>query len=694
MPLQFTWKKAIIGTLAMSLVIGGSSYIAAPAPVYAATTSAGLSTPFTDINKGHWAEKHIAKLALQGIITGYEVGTSGTYTFQPSKNVSQEEAVLMALRFAGLIDKVDTGADYGFPDTFVVSNYFKPYIVLAFNEGLLDSSELTIAAKDTSVAWGKRPASREWVTKLIIKAIGKSEVADGLQNTTSSFSDGGSIDPIYNGYVNAAAQLGLVKGITETKFDPKANVTRASLATIFSRAQSQFVVDYEGQTTGIATKITDSSITLYSNKVETSYALDENTLYYTYLNDSPITRAELLAYGDVTVIAKNGKALYVEAKGDTVHTTSTSGTFLRNVDDEKKLYLWINKMPVPFDYDDSVVVEDTEGTPLKLSDLKADSVVSIVQDTFRDKPLTLKIVTAPIVNQNTVKGLFFSTDGKIITIKSGNTLVTKYLAKAVDVEIEGLKEATLDDLLAETDQIELTLNADEQVSKIKVESRKVEVLDDSKIASFVEDMKLLTIVDFDGKNPKVLYLTDKTKVEYYGTIISVEGSYDLLLQGTQVILSYTGDKVVSIKIVTTYTGKFVSIDTLDYELKVKLDSGSTITLPYSANYLETPGSNATPLSELKKDDVITVELNPTQESVIKIKAHRNVNYKVEIIDILNKKIRVKAATGTGNAFDLSIKDLPLTNKDGKEALIGNIAVGDTITASYVGTSAVSVQLNK
>lgn len=685
MPIHINGKKAVIGALALSLAFGGG-YAAAPHAAYAAAN--GLNTPFSDISSGHWAEKHVAKLALQNIISGYPNGT-----FAPSKDVSQQEAVLMALRFAGLMDKVDNdpSAVIEFNDSFVVSNSFKKYVLVAFNEGLLDTSEMSQAANVPGTPWGTKPASREWVTKLIIKAIGKTGLADGLKNTPSSFTDGGQIDSRYLGYVNAAVELELVKGVTETTFQPKANITRASLATILSFAQAQFEVDYEGQTSGIVSKLSDSSLTVYENGVETSYALDENTLYYTYKNTVPISKSSLLLYGDITVIAKDGVAKYVEVKSDTVHTTTVAGTFLRNVADEKKIYLWINKVPVPFDYNDSVIVEDTAGTPVKLSDLKADSPISIVQDSFRDKPLVVKIVTAPVASQNTVKGLFFSTDGKIITIKEGSSLSTKYLAKEVEVEIEGLKEAALDDLLKETDQVELTLNADEQVTKIKVESRKVEVLDQAKIASFVEDMKLLTIVDAEGKNPKSLYLTDKTKVDFYGTFISVESSYDLLLQGTQVILSYTGDKVVSIKIVTSYTGKFVSIDTLDYELKIKLDTGATLTLPYSANYVETPGSNTTPLAQLKKDDIITVELNPTQESVIKIKAHRDVTYTVQVIDIMNKKIRVQPATGS--AFELSIKDLPLTDKDGKEATIGNISVGSSITASYVGLLPTAIRVN-
>lgn len=688
MPVHVNGKKAVIGALALSLVFG-SGYIAAPQAAYAETTTA-MTTPFTDIAKGHWAEKHIAKLSLQGIIAGYRQASTGTYYFAPNKNVSREEAVLMVLGFAGLLNKVDPNVDYGFADGFVVSKFFKPYVALAFSEGLLDSSEIELAAQDTTVSWGTTPASREWVTKLAIKAIGKAELADSLGNTASAFADGGDIGSQYLGYVNAAVQLELVKGVTATAFQPKANVTRASLATILSFAQSQYEVEYAGQTTGIATSISDNLLTVYKDGQQTSYTLDDSTLYYTYLNTSPITKSGLLLYGDITVIAKNGVAKYVEVKGDTAHTTTISGTLGRIVTDEKKIYLWINNNPTPFAYDDSVVIEDTEGNPLKLSDLKTDSVISIVLDTFRASPLAIKIVSAPLSSLNAVKGLFYSTDGKLITIKDANGLTTKFLAEDVAVEIEGLKEPTMDDLLNETDQVELTLNEKEQVTKIKVVGRQVETLSDVKIASFVEDMKLLTVVDLDGKQPKVLYITDKTKVEYYGTPLTLAGSIDLLTQGLQVVISYTGDKVVSMKIVSEFTGKFVSIDTDNYEIKIKLDSGRIITIPYSNPYVEIPGSTTGQLSELKKDDLVTLELSPTQENAIKIKLHRSVEYQVLVIDYMNKKLRVKTATGT--PFDLSIADVAITDKNGIAKNVGDVTVGSTIVASYIGAYPKAIQL--
>src|SRR5690606_32555738 len=140
MPIQRTWKTIVSSALAITLVTGsGAAILSEPVGIYAA--SLGGSTPFVDIKSGHWAEKHIAKLALQGIINGYENKAEGTFSFKPEQGIKQQEAVLMALRFAGLVDQADIQAMNAFPDSFTVGQFYKPYIELAFKEGLLDRQQ-------------------------------------------------------------------------------------------------------------------------------------------------------------------------------------------------------------------------------------------------------------------------------------------------------------------------------------------------------------------------------------------------------------------------------------------------------------------------------------------------------------------------------------------------------------------------
>ncbi|MBD2869721.1 S-layer homology domain-containing protein [Paenibacillus arenilitoris] len=683
MTLHFAGKKILVGALALSLVAG--SGLAAPVNVHAAA----LSTPFTDISSGHWAEKHVAKLALQGIITGYASGS--TYVFKPNQSVSQQEAVLMALRFAGLDDQVDDDAIIGFPNNFTVNNYYKPYILLAFSLGLLDQQEeYANAAKDAKVSWGTKPASREWVTKLMIRAIDKEDEAERLKDAASSFADAGQIDGKYKGYVNAASELELVKGVTAEKFDPKANVTRASLATLFSRAQKLYPVEYVGQTDGILTKLTDTAVTLYSEGKETTYTVDADTLYYHYDSEKAITKQQLIEYGDASVIAKDGKALYVEVKGETQHVKSTSGTLDRVIAGENKIYVWINNEPIPFYYTDSTAIVDSEGKPLSLGDLQRDTPISIVQDTFRDNPATIKIVAAPASTPTMAKGTFYGTVGDTITIMEGTSLVSKFLADSVTVEIDGMAGATTADLLKEADQVELSLNATGEVTKIKVTNRNVKVLAGAQIAAFLYDKKLLTIVDASGLNAQALYFTDKTRIDYNGSSITLASASSMLTQNRKVVVSYTGNTIVSLQFVTGYTGTLTSINGSTSQLTVKLDSGAEVTLPYQNAGIEINGITSASLTDLKIGDTLTLGLTSTQDRIASIKVHSLTQYEVVSVDAINKKLRIKNATTP--LFELSVLSTQLLNEAGATLTVNQIAPGAIVNATYVGKQTTVVRV--
>lgn len=684
MTFKFASKKIIVGALTFSLVAGSSFVI--PSQVGAA---AALTTPFTDIAAGHWAEKHIAKLALQQIIQGY-TAAGNTFIFSPNKSVSQEEAVIMALRFAGLANKVDNTSEIGFPASFKVSNYFKPYILLAFQEGLLDQTdEYANASKDSKTAWGTKPASREWVTKLMVRAIGQDSEAVRLQNTASTFTDSAQITSKYLGYVNLASKLELVKGVTTAKFDPKANVTRASIATMFSRAQKLYPVAYEGQSNGIVTKITENSMTVYSDKKETTYSLGSDTLYYRFDSETPITKQQLLEYGDVTVIAKDGKALYVEVQGDEAHAKTLTGTLDRVITAEKKLYIWMDNKPVEIYYTDAVSIVDNEGKAIALSSIKRDSQITIIQDTFRDIPMTLKIIAASQANPTAASGIFYGTDGELITIKEGTNLVSKFMASNVVVEINGMVNATTVDLIKEADQVELTLNADDKVTKIKVTNRNVKILAGAQIASYVYDKKLLTIVDANGVNAQALYFTDRTKIEYNGAAMSLASSYNLLTQNRKIVISFTGNTIVSLQFLTKYVGTLVSLNSTGNLITVKIDGGAEVSLPYNSSYVEIAGLTNATYSDLKVGEMLTLELNNGQDRVSTIKTNRSIQYEVVSVDTMNKKLRVKNATTA--AFDLYALNAELINDAGAKLNIEQFTAGSIINVSYLGTQAQSIR---
>ncbi len=98
-------KKVVSAVIAGMMVMGsGTAVFADNASNNTAAQSTAASALFKDVKSGYWAEKHIYKLASQSIL----LGNNGL--FRPNDNVTQQEAVTMAIRFAGLEGKVDKNA--------------------------------------------------------------------------------------------------------------------------------------------------------------------------------------------------------------------------------------------------------------------------------------------------------------------------------------------------------------------------------------------------------------------------------------------------------------------------------------------------------------------------------------------------------------------------------------------------------
>lgn len=174
--------KAVSAAMAGFMVFGGAGTAigASAAPAAAAQSASGGA--FSDVKVGLWAEKHIYKLAAQGIV----IGNNGQ--FRPNDSVTQQEAVLMALRFMKTDKQADSETAVVLPDGIEADNYFKPYVVLAFKQGLLDRTAESASVKDKQ-HWGKRAASREWIAELLIRALGKTQDAQAVGAEPTGFAD-------------------------------------------------------------------------------------------------------------------------------------------------------------------------------------------------------------------------------------------------------------------------------------------------------------------------------------------------------------------------------------------------------------------------------------------------------------------------------------------------------------------------
>lgn len=174
---------------------------------------------FNDI-VGHWAKTTIEELATRGVING----VSST-SFAPDASITRAEFVALAARSVGIKEVSYNGA---YADVYE-ADWFSKTVQAAKNAGLIDEN----------MTWegfsGYSSISREEMTSIVVNAYKAAKNQEAPKQDISSFEDKDSISEWAKGYVEGALGLGIIKGKSETIFDPVSNATRAEAATMIKR---------------------------------------------------------------------------------------------------------------------------------------------------------------------------------------------------------------------------------------------------------------------------------------------------------------------------------------------------------------------------------------------------------------------------------------------------------------------------
>jgi hypothetical protein len=382
-----------VSTVALSAMVWSGAAGMIPA------ASAAAGSPFQDVPSASWswAEKHITKLYLQGVISGKSEGI-----FDPKGSIRREDAVILAIRFMGLTDEVDTTGAIVFPSSFVVDDYAKPYVMEAFRRKLLlTEEEYALANSEKGASWGKAPASREWIARLLVRAIGMEDEAAANEGKSTAFSDNGKIGDEYRKYVLTAVNEKLVAGVTATTFEPKQSVNRAQIAALFGRAESKISVAYSGQVTGVLMSVVDNQLTLmHDDGSMHNYTLTPDTMYARYDSDTTIQASALKPYSKVILIHdRNGAIGYVEQTDDNTYVKTVEGKFTKY--NASRVYLDVGDEIKDYGYDTAPAVTDAQGNAIKLSDIPADAPITLTVDAIRATPKILSIaVKQSLVNKS------------------------------------------------------------------------------------------------------------------------------------------------------------------------------------------------------------------------------------------------------------------------------------------------------
>lgn len=752
------WRKALACVTLAALAWTG---VAVPVP----GGTASAATPFSDVKPGHWAEKHIHKLALQGLLLG---NVDGTY--KPADPVTREQAVLIALRFLGLEDDVPEATM--FPEFFEVSDYYKKYVNYAFRQNLLRSEEeFGLAQSEAGRHWGKAPATREWLARLIVRTIGKEAEATAKAGAGTGFADDARIGEEYRGYVRAAVDLGLIKGVTETEFRPQDIVNRATIATLFSRAQSVYPVAYSGQTSGILFERTPDRLTvLHEDGTMTDYTVSADTFFYRADAEAAASPDDMVTYGAVTVISRDGRvADYVELLDATPKVAAYEGTFLWLDENTQELFIRVGNERRQFAYDANHPprVTDLEDQLLSLGDLETNMPVKVLVDTLRtpgrvvsvsvklsavnktgkgtivsvdaaartvtvtdaegnretrsvaeealitlDKRLmdlemlqpgdvvtyTVKagVITAITVNQRlarTVSGTLYDVDtGKktILYRENGENKFIPYVS-GVTVSIDGLENAGVLDLL-EGDELLMTLDNENRVKAIKVTNRSVRLMSGATVVEFLASRNLLIVDDAEG-GTHTFYLSPNVRYELDGEKLKADDGKNRLTRSQKLDIRYSGNTVYAVSFVTRYVGSLLEVDKTGQTLKLALENGTTVTIPYhSYAGVEVYGSDTyKDVGDLRYGDRITVVLDSSQSEAVLIKLEQKVQFEVVSVDSSGNKIRGKRGNQPVVEWTVGTQ-LPLLDSNGTPASVWAVPVGAHVNVTYMGQTPVQIKL--
>lgn len=265
-----------------------------------------IKLEFEDVwQEADWAQKYIASLAAKKVFEGYDDGK-----FRPNKPVSRIEAIVAAVRLMGLREEAEDkdmlDEDIDFDDERHIRKahgWAVGYIVVAQEEGLLDNIDGKLQPE--------KPATRLWVTELLVRALELEDEAEDKMDAKLDFRDHHEIPRDKVGFVKVAVDEGFMNGYPNGKFQPNKPVTRAELAAMLERAEGRLIEAGDEAARGtVVREVRDDTLVLEQKGQTNRYELDPDA--FIFRNGKKVS-ADALQRGDVVFIRSyNDVVIFVE----------------------------------------------------------------------------------------------------------------------------------------------------------------------------------------------------------------------------------------------------------------------------------------------------------------------------------------------------------------------------------------------
>ena len=168
----------------------------------------------------HWARPEIEIMQIQGVING-----KSTKLFAPEDNITRAEFLALIVRAVGV-----STVDYANAYNDVTADKWYAATVQAGKDAGIINPGMTANGFEPEKA-----ITREEMTSMIAAGYKILTGKDADKATIDHFTDKGSISAWASEDVQKAVGLGIIKGITDTTFEPKLNATRAQAAVMIFR---------------------------------------------------------------------------------------------------------------------------------------------------------------------------------------------------------------------------------------------------------------------------------------------------------------------------------------------------------------------------------------------------------------------------------------------------------------------------
>ncbi|MHA0856955.1 S-layer homology domain-containing protein [Paenibacillus sp. CMAA1364] len=222
-------------------------------------------------------------------------GNSTNQAYVANDPLVKQDAVVIALSLMG-VNCPPVSSELLTLDTDV---WATNWVSFAMEKGIIRESE-EIAE---STFWGISEVTREWMLRIVVRALKQDYLARSSVNIRPPFKDADQISSEYIGYVNAAIQLGIINGYEDQMFRPQDNMAKVEFSSFVANAELY---------ANLEVQVKNGRIIRW-NAMDICIIDDLGKSHQYTLHSNVVTNGSLLKSGDrVSIVYNQDTALYIE----------------------------------------------------------------------------------------------------------------------------------------------------------------------------------------------------------------------------------------------------------------------------------------------------------------------------------------------------------------------------------------------